>query len=1165
LHNTSDTILKEIFTTQKSFVVIPGDGAHKTYLIAQWYKERQNSLVVILKNQEHALEIIEELKFFLNKDSGKTIFIPGYPTLPFKTGSHQREISIQRMAALYKCMNASDEPLIIVSTVDAIMQKVLPPDRLNAFSELIIANEEIDRESLIEKLNSGGYIRTSLVEEQGDYAVRGDILDIFVPGDSLPVRIEFFGDHVESIRYFSPYTQRGVKNIFETVIIPANEAIVTLDAIPFIIERLRQACINSGTENTKIVDYVNLIREKGRFPGIESMLSIVYENPDTLLTYFPQSSFFVLDNPDELEQYAKDFAEKTGFQDINLIFEEQDYIKSQTICFEWAEILRAINSKPNTSFVPYEVLQDSGKADPILLYYNYKDNSDLTSRLQAQRSQDNPLHPLVECLEIHAEEQFTVICVLTQNSQAGRLLSLLQPYGIEPKFLPSFEIARKNPAGVYYMIGTLSSGFILKEKKLAIVVESEIFGLKRIYRQKSRKNKSLTELFAPEELKNGDFIVHAEHGIGRYEGLCNLTIKNIAQDFILIVYKDEDKLYLPVDRMEMIGKYIGIEGYTPVLDKIGSKAWTKARSKAKEEVEKMAAELLNLYAHRKTNKGFAFSQPDRYYYDFEASFSYEETPDQLKAIEDVLNDMESGVSMDRLICGDVGYGKTEVAVRASFKAVNDGKQVAIVVPTTILAEQHLATFRERFSRYPVNIESLSRFRTRKEQAQIVQNISAGRTDIVIGTHRLLQKDIDFKSLGLLVIDEEQRFGVKHKEALKKKRSTVDVLALTATPIPRTLHLSLTGMRDISIINTPPADRQAIVTYITKYEDNIVKEAVKRELARKGQVFYVYNNVRTIAETAEKLSKIVPEARIGIAHGQLPESELEKIMLKFTNAEIDVLVCTTIIESGLDIPSANTMIIYKTENFGLSQIYQLRGRIGRGGHQAYAYLFISDETRLTKDAKKRLAALMEFRDLGSGFQIAMKDLQIRGAGTALGASQSGHIAAIGYDLFLKLLDQAVQDVKGEKSVEPLEPEINVPMSCGFPEDYIESVEQRLTIYRRLSRISQISDIKDMQRELTDRYGRLPQAAENMLLKIMLRVYCISAGVQRLDLTPDILILNFSSLHRKQPLTELPENIKKVYQFGFINKDTIRFTLGQKRSNIKQAILETKDILAKLING
>jgi len=482
-----------------------------------------------------------------------------------------------------------------------------------------------------------------------------------------------------------------------------------------------------------------------------------------------------------------------------------------------------------------------------------------------------------------------------------------------------------------------------------------------------------------------------------------------------------------------------------------------------------------------------------------------------------------------------------------------------VVPTTILAEQHLATFKDRFANYPVNIECLSRFRSKKEQTSILKKMDSGLVDIVIGTHRLLQKDIDFKSLGLLIIDEEQRFGVKHKEVLKKKRSNVDILALTATPIPRTLHMSLTGMRDISVITTPPADRQPIVSYISEYEETIVKDAIKKEISRKGQVFFVHNNIKTIFKMAETLEKLVPEAKVGVAHGRLSETDLEKMMFKFVNYEIDVLVCTTIIESGLDIPSANTMIINKAERFGLSQIYQLRGRIGRGDHQAYAYLFISNESQLTKDAKKRLSALMEHKDLGSGFQIAMKDLQIRGAGTALGASQSGHIAAVGYDMFLKLLDNAVHDLKGEEVIEPLEPEINASMSAGFPDNYIESVEQRLTIYRRLSKITKVSDILDMQKELIDRYGTLPKEAENMLLKIMLRVYCIKAGVQQLDITPNALTIIFSEKHREKPLDSIESALKGLVVFEFIKKDAIKIQLGRKRNKISRAVLETRNIL------
>ncbi len=1159
-------IIKNVQSPGNAVVITPTDGSHKAYLTSKWYDTSDGSILVILKDTKKALRFVDELNFFLPNKKDKIVFFPGYNILPFKSLAYHKETSTNRLAALSKIMNSGSEPLIIVTVVDTILQKLIPKKNLNDFAELVIANEEIDRDALVLKLESGGYNKTSLVEDPGEYSVRGGIMDVFSPGEKYPVRMEFFGDLVESIRYFSVFTQRGIKEIYETIIIPATEAILTKENLPHILARLRQAGTLAGLEASKIRSYVNETREFGRFPGVESMLSIVYENLDNFFDYIPENTLLVMDSPGDLESGAMDFENKTLINYKATAAESRLCVEPDSIYLKWDKISSLIKSRKQISFKPFDMVNAASneKQEPILSF-EFLDNTDLSSLLKREGTKENPLIPLVDWFNDHLDHKRIVLIVLSQESQAKRLLSLLQPYGIVPVLCNTFKEAIGKNSGIYYLFGAVSSGFVLKEEGLALVTENEIFGKKRIRRQSKARRDLKTkftrnlQVITPEELKNGDIIVHIEHGVGQFEGLCSLKVGNISQDFILIQYLDNDKLYLPVDRIEMIGKYIGVDGYTPVLDKIGSKAWIKSKAKAKEEVEKLAADLLNLYAQRKVNKGFSFSRPDNYYNDFEAAFPYDETRDQLKAIDDVNLDMESSIPMDRLVCGDVGYGKTEVAIRAAFKGVNDGKQVAIVVPTTILAEQHLATFRERFAQYPVNIECLSRFRTRKEQIRILKAISSGLVDIVIGTHRLLQKDVDFKSLGLLVIDEEQRFGVKHKEALKKKRSSVDVLALTATPIPRTLHMSLTGMRDISVITTPPADRQPIISYISKYEDTIIKDAIKKEISRKGQIFFVHNNIKTIFKTAQSLEKLVPQARIGVAHGRLSETELEKVMLKFVNFEIDVLVCTTIIESGLDIPSANTMIINKVERFGLSQIYQLRGRIGRGDHQAYAYLFVTDENTLTKDAKKRLSALMEYKDLGSGFQIAMKDLQIRGAGTALGASQSGHIAAVGYDMFLKLLDQAVHDLKGEETIEPLEPEINASMSTGFPDGYIESVEQRLTLYRRLSRITRVSDISDMKKELTDRYGELPKEAQNMLLKIMLRVYCIQAGVLRLDITPNILTLCFSEKHRKRPLDSLHHTLKKIAHFKFIKKDSIQIQLGRKRNNISKALLETRNIL------
>ncbi len=1146
-------------------VITPTDGSHKAWLTAQLFKASDVSILVVLKDVKKALGFLEEIKFFLPRSQDRIVFFPGYNILPFKSLAYHKETSTRRLAALSKIMDTASGPLLIVSVVETVLQRLIPKKSLNEFAEIIMADEEIDRDALINKLEAGGYGSTSLVEDPGEYSVRGGIMDIFSPGDLYPVRVEFFGDLVESIRSFSPFSQRGIKEIRETVIIPATEAIVTRENLPHVLARLRQAGTMAKLDPSRIREYVNETREFGRFPGIESMLSIVYEDLDTIFDYIPENALLVLDHPDELGSAAMDFENRSYLNYRTTSDENRLCVEPESIYLVWDQVQERIESKNHTLFKPFDMglpagpgEEDSHPLCPVFTFA-YEDNSDLSAGLTHEMTRENPLLPLVEWFNLHLDSHRVVLCVLSQESQAKRLISLLQPYGIAPQLCKSFDLAAKVKSGIYYLFGELVSGFVLEDQGFALVTENEIFGKKRIRRQAHVRRDLKTQFITPEELKNGDIVVHIEHGVGRYEGLCSLKVGAISQDFILIFYQDDDKLYLPVDRIEMIGKYIGVDGYTPILDKIGSKAWGKSKARAKEEVEKLAADLLDLYAQRRVHKGFEFSRPDNYYNEFEAAFEYEETRDQLKAIDDVHLDMESSVPMDRLVCGDVGYGKTEVAIRAAFKAVNDGKQVAVVVPTTILAEQHLLTFKERFAQYPVQVECLSRFRSKAEQTKILKSMRTGVADIVIGTHRLLQKDVEFKSLGLLVIDEEQRFGVKHKEALKQKRRSVDVLALTATPIPRTLHLSLTGMRDISVITTPPADRQPIVSYISKYEDSVIKDAVKRELSRQGQVFFVHNNIKSIFKVAHHLEKLVPEAKIGVAHGRLSEKDLEQVMLDFVDLKIDVLVCTTIIESGLDIPSANTMIINKAERFGLAQIYQLRGRIGRGDHQAYAYLFISDEDRLTKDARKRLSALMEYKDLGSGFQIAMKDLQIRGAGTALGASQSGHIAAVGYDMFLKLLDQAVHDMKGEKTIEPLEPEINAAMSAGFPEDYIESVEQRLTLYRRLSRINKISDISDMKQELIDRYGTLPKPAENMLVKIMLRVYCIKAGVQRLDISPNVLTLVFSPFHHKKPMEALGKALKGVADFEFIKKDSIRIRLGEKRNNISRALVETRDIL------
>ncbi|MDL2286733.1 transcription-repair coupling factor, partial [Desulfococcaceae bacterium OttesenSCG-928-F15] len=641
-----------------------------------------------------------------------------------------------------------------------------------------------------------------------------------------------------------------------------------------------------------------------------------------------------------------------------------------------------------------------------------------------------------------------------------------------------------------------------------------------------------------------------------------LSMNGVVSDFIRLSYRDGDLLYVPVDRMGVVRKYLGMDGIEPILDKMGGKTWDKTKEKAKASVEKMAGELLSLYAARKVHVRDPFMPVDVQFQDFEASFPHEETPDQLRVIHEIFEDMDSDRPMDRLVCGDVGYGKTEVALRAAFRAVMDGSQVAVLAPTTVLAEQHYRSFSQRFEAYPVRIAALDRFRSKAEQKKILGEMAAGTLDIVVGTHRLLQKDVQFHKLGLLVIDEEQRFGVRHKETLKKMRETVDVLALTATPIPRTLHMALMGMRDISVIATPPEERQAIISYVSAYEEGLVREAVMRERERGGQIFFVHNHIATIESQAARLREILPDVRIGVAHGRMKEDDLEKEMISFVTGETDMLVCTTIIESGLDIPSANTMLVNRADLFGLSQLYQLRGRIGRREVQAYAYLFVPEEKKLSRDAIRRLKVLMEYSDLGSGFQIAMNDLQIRGGGAALGADQSGHIAAVGYEMFLQLMENAISELKGESVLEPLDPEINFTMNAYIPESYVPDIDQRIAIYRKLSRMLSLGEIRVFREELQERYGALPPEADNILLKIMLKVLSIKAGIRRLDLGDKHLILGFSRLHQKKSfaLASLSDVIELPMEF--VSEDTLKIHLARDRKTplLRQARNILKEIAA-----
>jgi transcription-repair coupling factor (superfamily II helicase) len=1093
-------------------VVCGASGSERALLIAFLQSAGPRPILVVTPSAEEAQRLAGDLRFFTRPPDPPVLVFPAYHLMPFKFLAYHSETAAERIRVLYRLM-ADEIPPVVVAPVQALLRRVIPRREITGYAELIMEGEEIDRDGLVAKMISGGYLRTAVVEEPGDFAVRGGIVDVFCPLYSNPLRIELFGDRVESLRFFSTGDQRRVGAVSEAVLLPAREAVLTPELLPELINRIRLQAAELNLPVSQVRRIVTHLSNQEGVPGIESLLPLVYPQPEEFCDYLPEQALCVFADPEQIERAAREFEEQERNHFAACRDNQKLCVPPERITVAWEHLRQRLAPKHPVSFKLLDVVRGADRlaaSDLLVLQTGVQATAEQMSGLRQVHRKDELLKPLASWIREKQAEGFRVLLVCRTRSQAERMASLLSPYGLHARRSDGFPPQPPEPGALVLCLGQVSGGFVWPDERLAVVAEQEIFGIRQLRRSRPDA-KARTRLLELHELKQGDLIVHADHGIGQYDGLQKLSVEGVRNDFLVLIYHAGDRLYLPVDRMGLVQKYMGVEGHRPPLDRLGGSSWQRVKERVKRSAEKMAGELLRLYAQRRVENGFAFSPVDGYFRDFEAGFAYEETADQLRAIEDVLADMQQPVPMDRLVCGDVGYGKTEVALRASFQAVNNGKQVAVLVPTTILAEQHYATFRSRFQHYPVNIACLSRFRARKEQQAIVEGLATGRVDIVIGTHRLIQKDVAFKDLGLLVLDEEQRFGVRHKEKLKRLRSTVDVLALTATPIPRTLHMSLAGIRDISLIQTPPEYRKAIITYICEFDGDVIAEAVRRELRRRGQVFFVHNNVHRIDRMARKLQALVPEAKLAVAHGQMPEEELERVMFRFIQREVDLLVCTTIIESGLDIASANTIIVNRADCFGLAQMYQLRGRVGRGDEQAYAYLLIPDESLLTGDARKRLKVLMEHSDLGSGFHIAMNDLEIRGGGTILGASQSGHIAAVGYDMFLKLMEDAVAELKGEPSVQPLDPEINIQLSAYLSESYIPDIDQRMMLYRRLARMTEAQDIADIRSELTDRFGPPPAEATQLLLKILLKILARSAGVSRLDLVEQRLILYFSEAH------------------------------------------------------
>jgi len=1134
-------------------------GTAVSYALSQLAKCTSAPLVVVTRDRKDAEQLLEGLDLFLGASNRPRLFFPPYHITAYKRLAFHNETAARRIKTLYQMIEGQHPPLT-VTTMAGLLQLLLPKDVLVDFCELLLAGEEADRDAVVRKLIAGGYTRTALVEEHGDFSLRGGILDIFAPLYDDPLRIEFFGDTVESIRRFSADTQRTLGEVTEAVIAPAREAIVQRARLKAITGRIRTLSSQIGMPVTQVRQIMSQIKEEGVYPGMESLLPLIYSKLDTFFDYCTPNTLQIMIEPGTLAQEAAAFGDQIQGSYQKALEQKRLCVSPDQLYLDWNQVQSRAAAFSQIHFKSIATVAPAAESiQPPRCDITVHETDDLRQAIELTQRSQQPFEPLVRWLETQKEERRTVFIVCRRPSNVPRLKQVLTLYGLRSAVIEHVADALTGQGRIYLICGPLSSGFCWPEAAVAVLSDIDIFGTPYRPRKAPTRPKA-SELLNFEDLKQGDWVVHSEHGIGRYAGLTKLNLDGAVNDFLLLVYRDDDKLYLPVERMGRIQKYMGVEGVAPAVDKMGGKSWERIKRSVKRTTEKIAGELLKLYASRKIQKGHAFGEADTHFRDFEDGFPYEETTDQEKAIQDVLDDMRQSVPMDRLVCGDVGYGKTEVALRAAFLAVSEAKQAAVLVPTTVLAEQHFASFKDRFERYPVNVACLSRFRPPKEQHRIVEEIGSGRVDIVIGTHRLLQKDVAFKELGLLVLDEEQRFGVRHKEKIKRMRKSVDVLTLTATPIPRTLHLSMLGIRDISVINTPPEERRPIRTYISEFDDAIIAEAVRKELGRKGQIFFVHNSIQSLDRMAEHLQQLVPEVRLGTAHGRMAEPKLEKVMLDFMQRRIDMLVCTTIIESGLDVPSANTILINRADRFGLSQIYQLRGRVGRSDEQAYAYMFIPNESTLTKDAQKRLKVLMEYSDLGSGFQIAMSDLKIRGGGTILGASQSGHIAAVGYDMFLKLMETSIAEIKGEPIQEDLDPEINLSLSAFLPETYVADIDQRLSLYRRLAKLTDLKEISALKAEMTDRFGVPPDEATNLLLKIMLKVLAVRAGVKRLDMVGSHLRLWFSEAHQKRPfgIVEMVGREKSRYRFS--PDHTFSATLGAVAPTAQLA--QVKNILIEI---
>lgn len=1062
----------------------------KAFLLSAMFRKEKTSLFVFASKDMEAKNLYEDLILYEND----VYYLPSKEAVFYNVDAISGDVRWERLKVLRQLLG-SKKKKIVVTTIDALSSLYTPVEYFRQYTFEVKKGENVDLKGLASRLVESGYQRVDMVEGKGEFALRGGILDVYVPTVSVPYRIELFGDEVDSLRTFNQETQRSIEQVDSIEIFPAKEMVLSrtvLDEgyrnieseLKNIVETKskKKAYMKENLEKLKqnVRGNLEYLKEGMFFETIDSYLPFFYEKPSTLFDFMGDSHIVVEDTGNAMGKLDSTYFEFN--ENFQAFLERGEILPTQgRLLLDKDTLIDTLRSKKVITLNQFQRTERFLPPRSLVSFnqvtiYNYQGQLDL----------------LIEDIKERRRRGFRIVILAGSRSRGEKLVDILKERDVESVYK---DVVKELPEGsVIVTFGSQLRGFEFPEIRLSIISDKEVFGeAKRRTKKKAARGKGLAKVQSFTELKAGDYVVHVNHGIGVFLGIKQLESSGLIRDYLEISYDRNDKLFIPVEQLDMIQKYVGSEGKEPKINKLGGQEWVKAKSKVKLDVDEVAKDLIKLYAEREKVKGFPFSRDTQWQKQFEDEFAYTETDDQLTSLEEIKKDMETDKPMDRLLCGDVGYGKTEVAVRAAFKAVMDGKQVAFLVPTTILAEQHFNNFKRRFAGFPVTVDMVSRFRSPKEQNETLKRLKEGNVDILVGTHRLISKDIKFKDLGLLVVDEEQRFGVTHKEKLKQLKKNVDVLTLSATPIPRTLHMSMTGIRDISVIETPPEERYPIQTYVVEFNEQLVRDAILREKSRNGQIYFVHNRVEDIHVLHSYLSKLIPEVTIEVAHGQMSERELENAMMNFMDGFTDVLLCTTIIETGMDIQNVNTIIMDNADKLGLSQLYQLRGRVGRTNRIAYAYLTYKKDKVLTEVAEKRLRALKDFTELGSGFKIAMRDLEIRGAGNLMGKAQHGQMSVVGYDLYVKMLDEAVRMLKGEIEEPEINTVIDIKVDAYIPSTYIEDEMHKIEVYKKIASIEGREDFEEIKEELIDRFSDIPDSLYNLMDIALLKAYAKKLGV------------------------------------------------------------------------